>query len=74
MDRRLASPQSSEQLLLDAETRHQKLDLRLKELGRRAYPTPTEQREMAEIKKRKLMAKDEIARLGMLVRRDASLR
>ena len=44
-----------------AEARHRELDARLRELGRRSYLTPTEQREVAEIKKYKLKAKDEIA-------------
>ena len=65
MDRRLVRL-PAEELLRDAETRHKTLDGRLKELGRRAYPTPTEQREMAELKKRKLLAKDEITRLRSL--------
>jgi uncharacterized protein YdcH (DUF465 family) len=43
-----------------AEARHRALDDRLKELGRRVYLTPTEQREISEIKKHKLRAKDEI--------------
>lgn len=46
-----------------AEARHRELDDRLRELGRRAYLTPPEQREIAEIKKHKLRAKDEIAAL-----------
>lgn len=68
MMRLLATDQSSDvrlsdQRLMDAQARHQQLDTRLKQLGRTAYPTPTEQLEMTEIKKRKLLAKDEIARL-----------
>jgi uncharacterized protein YdcH (DUF465 family) len=50
--------------LLAAEREHKKLHARLEELGRRAYPTPTEQREIAEIKKLKLRAKDEINALS----------
>ena len=46
-----------------AEARHRELDTRLRELGRRAYLTPNEQREVSEIKKYKLKAKDEIAAL-----------
>ncbi len=49
--------------LADAEARHRSLDSRLRELGRRAYLTPTEQREVAELKKHKLQAKDAIAEL-----------
>lgn len=45
------------------EARHRELDARLQELGRRAYLTPPEQREVAEIKKQKLRAKDEITAL-----------
>src|SRR5262245_53076818 len=43
--------------------RHQALEARLKELGRHAYLTPLEQREVSEIKKHKLRAKDEITAL-----------
>jgi uncharacterized protein YdcH (DUF465 family) len=42
------------------EARHRELDERLKELGRHAYLTPTEQREITELKKHKLRAKDEL--------------
>jgi hypothetical protein len=42
------------------EARHRELDERLKELGRRPYLTPREQVEIAEIKKHKLRAKDEM--------------
>ena len=45
------------------EARHRELDARLRELGRHAYLTPTEQREATEIKKLKLQAKDEIVSL-----------
>jgi uncharacterized protein YdcH (DUF465 family) len=41
-------------------SRHREFDERLRELGRRAYLTPTEQREILELKKRKLKAKDEL--------------
>ncbi len=43
-----------------AEARHRELDVRLKELGRQAYLTPAEKREITELKKRKLKAKDEL--------------
>jgi uncharacterized protein YdcH (DUF465 family) len=46
--------------LSSIEAHHRKLDDRLQELGRRAYLTPREQFEIAEIKKHKLRAKDEI--------------
>lgn len=46
-----------------AEARHKELDARLKELARHTYLTPAEQVEVAELKKMKLLAKDEIATL-----------
>jgi uncharacterized protein YdcH (DUF465 family) len=49
-----------EQRLSLAEERHRELDSRIRELGRRAYLTPQEQREAAQLKKHKLLAKDEI--------------
>jgi len=49
--------------LTSMEAQHRKLDERLQELGRRAILTPREQLEVAEIKKHKLRAKDEIASL-----------
>lgn len=61
--RLLLSDASPEQRLVDAESRHRQLDVRLKELGRRAYLTPTEQIEASELKKLKLQAKDEVASL-----------
>jgi len=42
------------------EAHHRALDKRLKELARRAYLTPDEQVEVAELKKQKLKAKDEL--------------
>jgi uncharacterized protein YdcH (DUF465 family) len=42
------------------ELRHRELDDRIGELGRRALLTPAEQREMSELKKRKLATKDQI--------------
>ncbi|MCC6554250.1 MAG: YdcH family protein [Polyangiaceae bacterium] len=53
----------TEQRLSLVEARHRELDARLKELGRHAYLTPAEQIEAAELKKMKLLAKDEIADL-----------
>ena len=61
--RLLLSDVSPEARLLDAESRHRQLDVRLKELGRRAYLTPTEQLEASELKKLKLRAKDELTTL-----------
>jgi uncharacterized protein YdcH (DUF465 family) len=46
-----------------AEARHRELDERLRELGRRTFLTPPEQVELAEIKKHKLRAKDEMVAL-----------
>jgi uncharacterized protein YdcH (DUF465 family) len=59
----VALRETPSELLAVAEERHRSLDSRLRELGRRAYLTPTEQREVAELKKRKLQAKDAIAEL-----------
>jgi uncharacterized protein len=58
-------PQSAElQFRLNAiESHHRELDERLRELGRHAYLTPAEQREIAALKKQKLRAKDELAAL-----------
>ncbi len=49
--------------LSSIEAHHRQLEERLKELGRRAFLTPKEQVEVAEIKKHKLRAKDEIIAL-----------
>jgi len=49
--------------LNEAEARHRALDERLKELARHAYLTPEEQVEVAQLKKQKLKAKDEIHEL-----------
>jgi hypothetical protein len=51
------------------ETEHRTLDQRLRVLAKRAYLTPAEQREAAELKRKKLSAKD---RLHALVRADES--
>ena len=53
----------SSQRLNEAEDRHRSLDARVKALGRRAFLTPQEQVEMAELKKEKLRTKDEIQAL-----------
>ena len=47
----------------ELELRHRDLDTAVSRLGRRAYLTPLEQREFAELKKRKLITKDELATL-----------
>jgi hypothetical protein len=49
--------------LCSIEAHHRQLDERLRELGRRPFLTPKEQLEVAEIKKHKLRAKDEITAL-----------
>ena len=54
--------QAHERLSL-IEARHRELDARLRELGRHAYLTPSEQVEATDIKKQKLRAKDEIVTL-----------
>lgn len=48
---------------------HRSLEQRLRTLTRRAYLTPHEQQEAAEIKRRKLLAKD---RMSALSRSDAT--
>jgi hypothetical protein len=49
--------------LSSIEAQHRLLDERLQELGRQPFLTPKEQFEVAEIKKHKLRAKDEITAL-----------
>lgn len=46
-----------------AEARHRELDTRLKQLGKHAFLTPAEQREILELKKQKLQLKDELTAL-----------
>ena len=46
--------------LTQLETRHRQLHAEVNELERRAFLTPDEQRLIAELKKQKLMAKDEL--------------
>lgn len=45
------------------EAHHRELDHRLKELGKRPFLTPSEQLEIAELKKHKLKVKDELLAL-----------
>jgi hypothetical protein len=52
-----------EHQLSSIEAQHQKLEDRLRELGRRPFLTPKEQVEIVEIKKHKLRAKDELTAL-----------
>lgn len=47
----------------ELEVRHRDLDVAVMRLGRRAYLTPGEQRQIAELKKQKLLAKDQLTRL-----------
>jgi uncharacterized protein YdcH (DUF465 family) len=42
------------------ELKHRSLDDAVARLGRRAYLTPGEQREFAELKKQKLLTKDQL--------------
>jgi uncharacterized protein YdcH (DUF465 family) len=49
--------------LFTLEERHKSLSEQVHRLGRRAYLTPHEQQQMADLKKLKLMAKDEIVAL-----------
>lgn len=49
------------------ELRHRELDDRIDALGKRAILTPAEQREMSELKKRKLAAKDQISAMRRAV-------
>jgi len=52
-----------EHQLNSIEAQHRRLDERLRELGRQPFLTPKEQVEVAEIKKHKLRAKDELMAL-----------
>jgi len=45
----------------ELELKHRDLDVAVMRLGRRAYLTPGEQRQIAELKKQKLMTKDQLA-------------
>ena len=47
----------------ELELQHKNLDVAVSRLGRRAYLTPGEQREIADLKKQKLLAKDQLAAL-----------
>lgn len=46
--------------LTELETRHRQLHEEVTQLERRAFLTPDEQRQIAELKKLKLIAKDEL--------------
>jgi hypothetical protein len=49
--------------LVHLEARHRDLKTAVSELDRRAYLTPAEQREVADLKKEKLLTKDRIVAL-----------
>lgn len=53
----------SRERIRELELKHKDLDTAVIRLGRRAYLTPGEQREFAELKKHKLIAKDRLATL-----------
>ncbi|APR81088.1 Hypothetical protein A7982_06435 [Minicystis rosea] len=61
--KQVVSLRGLEDRLNRAEAQHRALDERLSQLSRRAYLTPREQLEIAELKKHKLKTKDEIAAL-----------
>lgn len=61
--KQVVSVRGLEDRLNRVEARHRELEERLKELGRRPHLTPNEQLEIAEIKKHKLRAKDEMVAL-----------
>jgi uncharacterized protein YdcH (DUF465 family) len=61
--KQVVSLRGLEDRLNRVEAHHRELDERLEQLRRRAHLTPKEQLELAEIKKHKLKAKDEIAAL-----------
>jgi uncharacterized protein YdcH (DUF465 family) len=46
--------------LNELERRHRSLSQEVERLERRAYLTPTEQREVSDLKKQKLLTKDEL--------------
>lgn len=46
--------------LTELETRHRQLHDEVNQLERRAFLTPEEQRRIADLKKQKLLAKDEL--------------
>jgi uncharacterized protein YdcH (DUF465 family) len=51
---------SGSNAILEAEREHRALDQELRQLERRAFLTPTEQRQVADLKKKKLRAKDRL--------------
>lgn len=61
--KQVVSVRGLEDRLSRIEAHHRSLDERLEQLRRRAHLTPHEQLEIAELKKHKLKAKDEMAAL-----------
>ena len=55
---------SKQELLAELTAEHRRLDAELRQLERRRALTPTEQHEVARLKKQKLLTKDRIARLS----------
>ncbi len=55
--------ESSAERLRELENKHQHLKTEVKRLERRAYLTPPEQVQVTQLKKKKLVAKDQIAAL-----------
>lgn len=55
---------SAEGRMRELQDEHRSLEARLKVLTKRAYLTPDEQRECAEIKRMKLSAKDKLEALA----------
>ena len=55
---------SKEELLAELTAEHRRLDEQVQVLERRRSLTPTEQFEIARLKKQKLLTKDRIARLA----------
>ncbi len=54
------SQSTAEERVLELEARHRQLHEEVQRLERRVIPTPEEQRVMAELKRQKLAAKDEL--------------
>lgn len=59
-----ATEVSKEALLAELTAEHRRLDEQLQQLERRRALTPTEQVEIARLKKQKLLTKDRISRLS----------
>ena len=59
-----ATEVSKEALLAELTAEHRRLDEQLQQLEKRRALTPTEQVEIARLKKQKLLTKDRISRLS----------